>query len=440
MQLEKKNLFYNQNDDCSIARSELIEVEFIVKNSISADFPRRRSPRPRGVFSATFFSANTLRKYAGVIKGIPTKWHNFTITSVRLAEETYPMRIPTLLFVVALLLAAAYTPLHSQVIRVIWSVARSTNLDATRIKLTEPTASCMSINQSNLTEPDGSNTRKMLISFFVSGNSDRQEIVRLNLVHLRKSLTNWHADCLVLYFAPYASASPWLKTQPSEFRCEVIFEFRQHIPALMKLMNPWMMRSNRYELITIFLDDVIAYPPRSTFDPATYFDLMLQTRLSVATPNIIGTFSLCLQPQQPGPNSVGRIVKYIELQMTTFTEEAWACMYELADSEYPSGWGMDLWFYDYCIGAKRIHGTRMGVLDVFTIVHTQMPTVVEERNPLRVMEAQVSGWRTSRNITLTSQTGNSLSYCLEPIDRYSRLSTAPANCNYTSGPANGQTT
>ena len=279
-------------------------------------------------------------------------------------------------------------------------------------------ASTFSKPEFNLTEPGGAQKRKMLLSFFLSGELRRQEIIRLNLVHLTTSLRTWHVDCLVMYFAPYASAPPWLKTQPPEFGCQVIFGFHLPLVTLMKFMNPLLMSGNGYELITICCDDVVVHPPESNLDPSTYFDLVLQKQLSVATPSIVGSNWGCLRPHGLGENSVGRLVDMIELQMTTFTAEAWACFYELADSEYPSGWGMDIWFYDYCISAKRIRETRMGVLDLFSTIHARLPHVGEVQDLVSlgaIMEAQSHAWFAFRNITLTTRTSSD--HCSEPICR-----------------------
>lgn len=36
---------------------------------------------------------------------------------------------------------------------------------------------------------------------------------------------------------------------------------------------------------------------------------------------------------------VGREVDAVEVQAITYSINAWNCFYELADTEYPSGWG-----------------------------------------------------------------------------------------------------
>ena len=89
-----------------------------------------------------------------------------------------------------------------------------------------------------------------------------------------------------------------------------------------------------------------------------------------------------MQPHPAKPGHVGRVVRYVEIMTTLFRMDAWACMYELVDTEHPHGWGLDLWFYDYCVASKRVPEANLGIVDDMVATH----------NPLKLPSTNHPGW------------------------------------------------
>jgi hypothetical protein len=125
--------------------------------------------------------------------------------------------------------------------------------------------------------------------------------------------------------------------------------------------------------MTLVLDDVVHYEEHGgLFHLETYYDIINQNDLGYISPALKGSSwsqQLGPKPVNESIHQVGREMHMIELQATTFRPDYWRCMYELLDTEVPSGWGVDLWFYDYCIKNGRLHGGRMAIIDTMYIQH-----------------------------------------------------------------------
>jgi hypothetical protein len=95
---------------------------------------------------------------------------------------------------------------------------------------------------------------------------------------------------------------------------------------------------------------------------------------------------------------VGRSVQFIEMQATSFRPDVWRCFYDLIDTEFPSGWGIDLWFYEYCIGGKRVENATMAIIDTMHVQHNpfNLPSTHVGEDP----QLQVRNWKSLKGIQL----------------------------------------
>ena len=142
----------------------------------------------------------------------------------------------------------------------------------------------------------------------------------------------------------------------------------------LKTLQPSLLRKLGYKYVFLLLDDV-AWTAKydATFDFVRFFDIVESQRLRVAYCAIVSTVWAELRPQTPSePNQIGTFVNMIEFQATAFEITAWECLYELIDTEYPSGWGLDYWFWHYCIKDRGMEDYKMGIIDVMKIVHNPL--------------------------------------------------------------------
>lgn len=91
-------------------------------------------------------------------------------------------------------------------------------------------------------------------------------------------------------------------------------------------------------------------------------------------------------------------------------------MYDLIDNEYPSGWGIDVWFYNHCILSGRIKDGKMGVVDVMKIVHNPRglkSTNSADKNPGAISAAQQANWLMDRQIKFVPYHSETIGYLYE---------------------------
>lgn len=256
--------------------------------------------------------------------------------------------------------------------------------------------------------------KRILFSIFVGKTKERQEIPRKNLRILNDRLKYKHKyeiDCLVFSYAQWNHQPKWLKlhTNPASY-CKAVTLYESNYVVFLKFLQPWLLKKAGYDFLMITVDDVIIHGPRSTFDLETYLDLVVARDLAVATPAIWGSPHTSLQPQLSFHRRTGRWVDAVEVQSTTFRLDAWECWYEMIDTEFPSGWGTDVWFWGYCVTSGKLPNAKLGIIDTQTIVHTKLPSTNAGTNPSYLMEAQVASWAKERNITLARHSFNVLGY------------------------------
>jgi hypothetical protein len=232
---------------------------------------------------------------------------------------------------------------------------------------------------------------------------NRQDVVRKNIEHAQKTLdrTKYRLDCQVFFYAAYEHVPEWMKDHPM---CRLRLFYKTNFVHMLKLLDPQLIADAGYSHVHLLMEDVALYPPLARFDFTAFYDQARQFHLVVASPTVINTVWGPMKPQFPwSAGKHGRFVNAIEIQSTLYRVDAWACLYDVIDTEYPSGWGLDLWFYPYCVDGKRIHNGRMGVLDSFAANHLEYGSLNQASNtmsPHELYQKQRAEWKTRRNIDL----------------------------------------
>jgi hypothetical protein len=120
----------------------------------------------------------------------------------------------------------------------------------------------------------------------------------------------------------------------------------------------------------------------------------------MASPSVLGSYwsqHIGPKPVNATLNEVGRSVEFLEIQATSFRPDFWRCFYDLVDTEFPSGFGIDLWFYDYCIVSGRVFDTvsdKNGDIDFGKKVRPKMAlidTMYVQHNPYGLPSTHVGG-------------------------------------------------
>jgi len=229
---------------------------------------------------------------------------------------------------------------------------------------------------------------KLVLFLSVGRTSERNDLLKRQFDAVS---TIDDVDCILTSYVPHHELPSWAKSQS---RCSLTTIINNSFVEWLKEMVPVLV--SNYQLFQIILDDVGMIEPEGNVDFSQYWNLILQEGFSVASPAVLGSDQWAMHRQI---GSTGRITKFIEIQSVTFTPEAWECFYDLIDTEYPSGWGLDLWFYDYC--KDKIHG-EIAILDTFYAQHN--PYALSSLNGKDVggmMAGQENAWREERNITLS---------------------------------------
>lgn len=223
-------------------------------------------------------------------------------------------------------------------------------------------------------------TKILYVMIALGKDSERNSMVKRNLElvisYRRRPNPKYTIDCILFAYAPFNQQPQWARNMLHDpgADCRVITMVKMKMFQYMKVLEPRMLRAAGYQYLLVNMDDVLLTPPESTFDFDMYLDMVLASDLSIATPAIINTPHFELRPKPIDGRAIGRLVSAIEIQSTLIRVDAWDCMWELVDTEYLSGWGVDIWYHEYCVKSGKVQNSRLGVLDVQTCVHSSLPT------------------------------------------------------------------
>jgi hypothetical protein len=257
---------------------------------------------------------------------------------------------------------------------------------------------------------------KILFTFIAIGEvPQRVELIyeNLNAIGLNQSLHGgrYQIDCLLFSFAPYPNEPHWLHDMENSTtpRCEIVRMYKMDFVGFLKTLIPSIVRDSGYKYIFLSLDDVsLTAKHGATFDVVKFFDIVESQRLRVASCAIEGGTYAGHWPQTHASSTqIGHFVNMIEIQATAFDIDAWQCFYELIDTEYPSGWGLDVWFWNHCINSGRIPEGKMGIIDTTKIVHNPLhlqSTNGADRKPGQIVQEQINHWASERGIQLNFDT------------------------------------
>jgi len=254
---------------------------------------------------------------------------------------------------------------------------------------------------------------KILFAFIAIGEvPQRVELIyeNLNAIGLNESLHGgrYQIDCLLFSFASYPTEPQWVHDMENSTtpRCEIVRMYKMDFIGFLKVLIPSIIRDSGYKYVFLSLDDVaLTAKHGATFDVVKFFDIVESQRLHVASCAIEGGSHPGHWPQTPeNSTQIGRFVNMIEIQAVAFDINAWQCFYELIDTEYPSGWGLDVWFWHRCINSGRIQEGKMGIIDTMKIVHNPFhlsTTNGADRDPMQLVLEQMHHWANERGIQLS---------------------------------------
>jgi hypothetical protein len=257
---------------------------------------------------------------------------------------------------------------------------------------------------------------KILFAFIAIGEvPQRVELIyeNLNAIGLNEPIHGgrYQIDCLLFSYAPYPNEPQWVHDMENSTtpRCEIVRMYKMDFVGFLKTLIPSIIRDSGYKYIILSLDDVaLTAKHGATFDVVKFFDIVESQRLHVASCAIEGGTYAGHWPHTPATSTqIGHFVNMIEIQATAFDIDAWQCFYELIDTEYPSGWGLDVWFWNHCIKSGRIQEGKMGIIDIMKIVHNpyHLPTTNgADRKPGQIVQEQINHWASERGIQLNFDT------------------------------------
>ena len=249
------------------------------------------------------------------------------------------------------------------------------------------------------------NPTKVLFAFLSVGNkAERNQILHDNYEVVRKLKSqSYTMECMIFVYAAARNIPDWVAKagNNTEFPCTIRVMFQMGFVHWLKYLNPTLLKKGRFDYVSILLDDVALGPPHGNVDFLDYFDIIKRHGISFASPAIVGSIHTRLHPVKMKPNQIGRYVDMVEIQSCTLSIDAWSCFLELDDTEFPGGWGMDVWYYDYC--GKRPNLGKLAIIDKYKSVHN--PYGLETTNnpgdhPGKYMDRQISAWKDLWNVTL----------------------------------------
>lgn len=248
--------------------------------------------------------------------------------------------------------------------------------------------------------------KKVLIALISLGDHPgRADIIHSHIQLVKESKINskYEIDCVLHTFSRFEDYPQWAKdlATAQNAPCSVVSMYKTNYVSFLKTLNPSWLQMADYDYLTITLDDVVLTPPHGHFEMEPFHDIMVEKKLAMASPAIAGSNHLAMRPQEMKKHQVGRFINAIEIQSTTFRLDAWKCFYELLDTEYPSGWGVDVWYYNYCVQSGRVTD-RMAIIDSM-IAHLnpyQFETTMGGNSAMaELMAQQAEAWERLRNIT-----------------------------------------
>jgi hypothetical protein len=247
----------------------------------------------------------------------------------------------------------------------------------------------------------------MYIFLAVGTHPERNEIIRKNVEHIVMKNQNddkYQVDCLILGYAAYNVTPTWVKDieKDKNSQCKYIKVFKERYVYFFKHVPDFFLERSGYS--TFVLDDVVHYPPHGNFDFRGYFDIIFQNNLEIVAPGVINSYwrALGSRPNNETIHQVGRIVKFLEIQTMTLKPHAWRCFNELFDTEFPSGWGVDLCFYNYCVVDKKVvRKESFALIDKYFVHHN--PDNFHSTNQGSDMNLQIINWKELYGIDLRPQ-------------------------------------
>ncbi len=263
----------------------------------------------------------------------------------------------------------------------------------------------------SINDPHDRDKKSLLYAFVAIGTSpQRQKVIYDNVQVISKPSSRYNVDCILFSYAAYQDEPAWVKQIDNDKThiCQVIRVYKLGFVEFLKMLMPRMLKKARYDYLTIVLDDVTLAPPHGNYNYERFFDLVQKFDLSVATPSVINSLHHVLRPLKTLlPNQIGRKMKMIEIQAITFHLKAWECFYELVDAQYPSGWGMDVWYFDYCVNTGRVDD-KIGVIDIIHVTHNPFMSNTTNRPGIDLIEYYINqqkDWLKYRGVLLKEEWG-----------------------------------
>jgi hypothetical protein len=244
----------------------------------------------------------------------------------------------------------------------------------------------------------------VFVTFVAAGRSSRKaSIIKNNIDLLMDNVQKYglNVECQILAYAKFKDLPPWMTDENSEYSqfCPVTVFHKGTYVYFLKTLQPTLLRQAGFDYLFLILDDVALYKPFGYFDLGIFLRLMKTHNLFMASPGITNSVWNAMTPQRHAFSS-GRYASMIEIQATVFNMDSWKCIYELLDTEFPSGWGIDLWYYDYCIRQNRISTRSIGIIDIFQGAHDPFEEAVPNNKSKAIMVAQELSWLKQRNLKL----------------------------------------
>ena len=254
----------------------------------------------------------------------------------------------------------------------------------------------------------------VLFAFVALGSDQtRNEFVRRNVMWLKEQQAHTKfatLQCMIFVYIPFAKYPSWLHAaQQSPVPCAVMPAFGANFIQNLKHLHPFFLRGMGVDYVHVVMEDVLMYPPQAKLSLESYFLQIRSMRLSVASPAIAGhTVHAALQAWHKfgQRRSNGYLIEQggLEIQATTYRLDAWTCLYDLIDTEFPGGWGLDIWYHGYCVQSGRVSG-RIAVFQNQHVFHVALQST--NNNPKNgdwpgdLANKQEAAWRRYRNVTLT---------------------------------------
>jgi hypothetical protein len=254
--------------------------------------------------------------------------------------------------------------------------------------------------------------RKKLLYVFIAIGShpERNEVIRNNVEHIvmkNQDDDKYQIDCLIFGYASYNDTPTWIHDieKDDNSPCKYVKVFKGRYVFFFKHVPAFFLERSGYSYVSFVLDDVVHYPPLGNYDVRGYFDIVFQNDLAMVSPGVIHSFwskHIGPRPIDESIQQVGRIVKFIEVQSLTFKINAWRCYNEMFDTEFPSGFGTDLWFYNYCVVDKKIvRKNQSAIIDKYSVHHN--PYNWHTTHVGGEHQDQADSWKSDRGIQLKPQ-------------------------------------